>query len=48
MKYLHASKASRTDSPYVTTTGDGSGKVTGPLEYNTYGRQMLFGVTYKY
>lgn len=36
-----------TDSPYVTTTGDGSGKVTGPLEYNTYGRQVLLGVTYK-
>ncbi len=36
-----------TNSPYVTTTGDGSGKVTGPLEYNTYGRQMLLGVTYK-
>ena len=36
-----------TNSPYVTTTGDGSGKVTGPLEYNTYGRQFLFGVTYK-
>lgn len=36
-----------TDSPYVTTTGDGSGQVTGPQEYNTYGRQVLFGLTYK-
>ena len=36
-----------TDAPYATRQGNGFGEVVAPQEYNTYGRQYLFGVNYK-
>jgi iron complex outermembrane receptor protein len=36
-----------TNSPYATRQGNGFGDVIAPQEYNTYGRQYLFGVNYK-
>jgi len=37
-----------TNSPYATRQGNGLGTAIAPLEYNTYGRQTLLGVNYKY
>ena len=37
-----------TNSPYATRQGNGFGTAVAPLEYNTYGRQTLLGVNYKY
>jgi hypothetical protein len=37
-----------TNSPYATRQGNGFGTTVAPLEYNTYGRQTLLGVNYKY
>lgn len=37
-----------TNSPYATRQGNGFGDVVAPLEYNTYGRQTLLGVNYKF
>ena len=37
-----------TNAPYVTTQGNGFGDVVAVERYDTYGRQLLLGVTYKY
>jgi iron complex outermembrane receptor protein len=36
-----------TNSPYATRQGNGFGEVIAPATYNSYGRQVLFGVNYK-
>ena len=35
------------NSPYVTRQGNGFGDVIAPAVYNSYGRQILFGLNYK-
>ena len=36
-----------TNSPYATRQGNGFGEIVAPAIYNSYGRQVLFGVNYK-